>query len=153
MMNAQFQKLVSEVERLHGELMCMKSVTRGSLGGCNFPGVYLFSENDEHLYVGRGKNLKKRIPQHARDSVKDAPFAFRLARITTGKTAVTYAARDGRKELLADGTFKAQLKAQKARIGKMDIRFVRVDDPTTQALLEIYTATVLKTPHNEFTTS
>ena len=32
----------------------------------------------------------------------------------------------------------------------MNIRYVRADDDTTQALLEIYTSTVLDTPHNEF---
>ena len=49
--------------------------------------------------------------------------------------------------------FVAALKKQKERIAKMPIRYVQVDDPTTQVLLEIYTATVLNTPYNEFETS
>jgi hypothetical protein len=32
----------------------------------------------------------------------------------------------------------------------MDLRFVEEADPTRQALLEIYAATVLETPFNDF---
>jgi hypothetical protein len=32
----------------------------------------------------------------------------------------------------------------------MDLRFVEESDPTRQALLEIYAATILKTPYNDF---
>jgi hypothetical protein len=152
-MNVEFQKRVREVERLHDELMGMTPVKRGSLGVCNFPGVYLFSENGEHLYVGRtGRHLMKRLPEHW--TVKDAPLAFRFARHATGNSIASYKPGDkSRKGLMKNSEFVASFRDFQERIGKMDIRFVRVDDSTTQALLEIYTATVLKTPHNEFTTS
>jgi hypothetical protein len=38
----------------------------------------------------------------------------------------------------------------KLRIAVMDLRYVEESDPTCQALLEIYAATVLKTPYNDF---
>jgi hypothetical protein len=46
--------------------------------------------------------------------------------------------------------FKSAFDKAKKRITSMDIRFVEESDPTRQALLEIYTATVLKTPYNDF---
>ena len=42
--------------------------------------------------------------------------------------------------------------AAKARIRKMDLRFVEETDPFRQALLEMYAAVALKTPHNDFET-
>jgi hypothetical protein len=153
-MNPKFEQHVNEIERLHEALMAMPPVTRDNLDACDYPGVYLFTENGIHLYVGRTKRpLKTRLMEHTRPSVKDAPFAFRLAREATGKMEVTYEAGNGRRELLHDEQFLTALKQQKLRIEEMGIRYVQVADPTTQALLEIYTSTVLGTPHNEFTTS
>ena len=40
----------------------------------------------------------------------------------------------------------------KERVRKMDFRAVAESDQTTQALLEIYCAITLKTPHNDFGT-
>ena len=153
-MDPKFEQHVNEVERLHETLMAMPPVTRDNLGACDYPGVYLFTENGIHLYVGRTKRpLKTRLMEHTRPSVKDAPFAFRLTREATGKTEVTYEAGNGRRELLQEEEFLTALNQQKSRIAEMGIRYVKVADPTVQALLEIYTATVLGTPHNEFTTS
>jgi hypothetical protein len=84
----------------------------------------------------------------------DAPFAFRLAREKTGMLKASYKPDAlSRKQLQKNPAFIKAFLAQAERIGKMSIRFVRVEDATTQALLEIYTATVLDAPHNEFTTS
>ena len=41
----------------------------------------------------------------------------------------------------------------KAKLNHMDIRYVLVTDQVQQALLEVYAAVVLKTPHNGFATS
>ena len=38
----------------------------------------------------------------------------------------------------------------KTCLAEMDLRFVEEADPTRQAMLEIYVATVLKTPCNDF---
>jgi hypothetical protein len=134
-MNPKFRKLVSEVERLHRELMAMALVKRDNLGACNYPGVYLFSERRRHLYCGRTKRpLNMRLLEHARPSVSAAPFAFRLARKKTGKLKASYKDdENSRKKLMKNPVFAA--------------------GPTTQALLEIYTATVLGTPQNEFKTT
>jgi predicted GIY-YIG superfamily endonuclease len=154
-MKRDFDQLMADVKQLHGKLVGMTPVTRASLGDCDYPGVYLFTERGKDLYVGRTKRpLHNRILEHARPSVTDAPFAFRLTREATGKTKVTYKpGEDSRESLKNNHAFKKAFKEQCDRIGKMSIRYVRVEDATTQALLEIYTATVLDAPYNEFTTS
>ncbi len=48
--------------------------------------------------------------------------------------------------------FKSAFDKAKERIALMDTRFVEESDPVRQALLEIYAATVLKTPYNDFDT-
>ena len=153
-MNLDFDQLMADVKQLHEKLVGMTQVTRDSLGACDYPGVYLFTERGKDLYVGRGKNLKKRIPQHSPTRMTDAPFAFRLARKKTGMLKASYKPDElSRNNLKKNPVFIKAFLAEAERIGKMSIRYVRVEDATTQALLEIYTATVLDAPYNEFTTS
>jgi hypothetical protein len=154
-MENDFDKKLSEAKALHKKLMAMTPVTRDNLGTCNYPGVYLFTEKRRHLYCGRTKRpLKVRLLEHSRPSVKDAPFAFRLARKATGNHTASYKQDEkSRKELMKNPVFVAAFRKQKERIAKMSIRYVQADDPVTQALLEIYTATMLKTPYNDFGTS
>ena len=54
--------------------------------------------------------------------------------------------------LQADPAFNLAFTDAKARVRKMDLRFVEEADPTRQALLEIYASVVLKTPYNDFNT-
>jgi hypothetical protein len=115
-------------------------------------GVYLFSEDDMHLYVGRTKRIiSKRLKDHV-GTAKDCPFAFRLAREVTGKTLARYSGKNTRKELLANPDFLVAYEAAKVRIRRMGVRWVDETDPLKQALLEIYVAVVLKTPYNDFDT-
>jgi len=55
-----------------------------------------------------------------------------------------------RAELIKDVAFASAFIDAKRRVALMDLRFVEESDATSQALLEIYTATVLKTPYNDF---
>lgn len=57
-----------------------------------------------------------------------------------------------RKGLILQPAFAAAFKDAKACIRAMDYRYVEETDPTRQALLEIYCATVLGTPYNDFDT-
>jgi hypothetical protein len=57
-----------------------------------------------------------------------------------------------RAELVKDVLFASAFEKARQRVALMDLRFVEETDPTRQALLEIYTATVLKTPYNDFDT-
>ena len=119
-------------------------------------GVYLLTEADRHLYVGRSNQLRKRIGNHCRVSATEnmAVFAFRLAREATGKTKAVYKRGSGgtRKELMLDPAFVQSFVKAKERIRSMQVRFVEEEDPVRQALLEVYVAVVLGTPYNDFDT-
>ena len=116
-------------------------------------GVYLLSDGNNHLYVGRSNDIKKRIGRHARPGAthRMAAFAFRLAREATGNLKATYKKNEGsRSALMEDEKFVAEFGSAKARIRTMNLRFVEENDPVRQALLEIYVAVVLNTPYNDF---
>jgi GIY-YIG catalytic domain len=87
---------VSYAEALHPSferLLAMAPVTIATLprdapSEC----IYLFSERDRHLYVGRTRHLRRRMRQHSIPSSQhnQAVFAFRLAREATGRLEAAY---------------------------------------------------------------
>ena len=111
-------------------------------------GVYLFSEGDDHLYVGRTNRLRSRRKEHLSGRSNDAPFAFKLARIETGhlnaKAGLT------RSELEKNEIFALAFTAAKDRVAAMDFRWVEEADADRQCLLEIYTAIALGARFNDF---
>lgn len=148
----------THVEALHpsfDQLMAMTPVRVPTLPpAMPSRAVYLFSEADNHLYVGRTNRLRQRLLEHGRPSSghNSAPFAFLLAREETGKTTATHKSFGSRDELEADPVFAAAFAAARQRVRAMDIRFVKESDPMQQALLEMYVAIVLRTPYNDFET-
>ena len=118
-------------------------------------GIYLLSEGDRHLYVGRSNNIRGRIERHCRLGAthRMAAFAFRLAREETGNIVASYKKGEGsRAGLMENEAFVHAFTAAKARIRAMDLRFVEESDPIRQTLLEVYVAVVLATPYNDFDT-
>jgi hypothetical protein len=117
-------------------------------------GIYLFSEGDRHLYVGRTNRIRQRLAGHCRPSSNhfSATFAFRIAREETGYLKATYSSTGSRGNLVKDMTFGPAFVRAKARIADMDLRFVEEVDPVRQALLEVYVAVTLETPYNDFDT-
>ena len=118
-------------------------------------GIYLFSENGRHLYVGRSNKIRKQLSNHCRPSAthKMAAFAFRLAREATGKLKATYKKYGSRDDLMLGAAFAQAFKMAKARIRKMDVRCVEEKDPVRQTILKIYVAVALQTPYNDFNTT
>ena len=151
------QIFVRYVENLHSKLEALVSMTPVTPTAlpkimCK-KGVYLLSEGEKHLYVGRSNEIKKRIGRHCRPGAthRMAAFAFRLARETTGNLKATYKKGPGsRAALVTDETFLQAFIDAKARIRNMDVRFVEETDSVKQALLEIYVSVVLQTPYNDF---
>jgi hypothetical protein len=152
-MDARFRSLVESLEPQYQKLVAMPPVRFGALPR-SIPerGIYLFSEGASHLYVGRTNGIRKRLQNHCRLSGThfSATFAFRIARLETGKLKATYAPTGSRAELVVDPVFGPAFEAAKRRVNVMDIRFVEEPDPVRQALLEIYVAQVLETPFNDF---
>jgi hypothetical protein len=153
-------KFSSLVDRLHPAFLRLtdrKPVIDGAMpdyGGAR-RGIYLFTEAGRHLYVGRSNRLLQRYKNHwmPNKSEREAAFAFKLASHATGSLKATYKKGAGsRKQLALDPDFVGAFTAAKARIKAMEYRWVEENDPTCQCLLEIYTAVVLGTPHNDFDT-
>jgi hypothetical protein len=155
-MDSRFAELVGVMAEKAGRLLSMEPVTRATLPPLEqipLSGVYLFSEGQSHMYVGRTRRLRKRLIEHSSPQLLDAPFAFRLAREQVGKTVATYAKRGSRRTLRADPEFQAAYRSAMDRIRNMEIRYVEEADPVRQALLEIYVSVVTASPYNEFKTT
>lgn len=150
-------KFLAHVEAIRPKLerlLAMQPVKPTTLPS-NMPsrGVYLLSEGDRHLYVGRSNDIRARLGRHSKPGAthRMAAFAFRLAREATGNEKPTYKKGAGsRSSLMDDPEFVTEFNAAKARIRSMDVRFVEEVDPVRQALLEIYMAESLGTPYNDF---
>ncbi len=115
-------------------------------------GIYLLTEGDRHLYVGRSDNIRGRLKNHCAVSATHhkATFAFRLAREACGVLKASYKPRGSRADLMTQENFRAAFDAQKARLREVDIRVVEEADPNRQALLEMYVSIALATPYNDF---
>lgn len=148
-----FNTYINELPILFNKLVEMLPVQPTDLTN-NVPlkGIYLFSENDTHLYIGRSNHIKRRIQYHCRLSSdhNKATFAFRIAREKTEFKKATYKTQGSRKNIEADPIFKSVFIEAKERIRNMELRFVEINDPILQALFEIYASMVLKTPFNDF---
>jgi hypothetical protein len=151
-------EFLNAVEALHGKferLNHMAPVKPDKLPA-NAPaqGIYLFSEGARPMYVGRTRNLQRRVGNHCGGGAREnqAVFAFKLAREATGKPKATYTSDGSRSALMNDPIFAAAFKDAKQRVRRMDLRYVAEADPLRQALLEMYVAVILKTPYNDFDT-
>lgn len=115
-------------------------------------GIYLFSEGDDHLYVGRSDNIRGRLGLHSRPGSDyfQASFATLLAKEKCKLVADYKYRRADPLHFANQQTFREAFAASKARIRTMRIRTVEENDPINQALLEVYTATVLPTRYNDF---
>lgn len=152
-MNPKFAMIVESLEPAFQKLVGMPPVTAASLPrSMPIKGIYLFSDGEKNLYVGRSNNIRRRIGLHCRPGSQhnQATFAFRMARLQTGRTEAAYTTSGSRSELVRDPEFGSVFSACKAHIRQFNLRFVEETDPTRQALLEIYVATVLDTPFNDF---
>jgi hypothetical protein len=152
-MNAKFARFVDSLEPKFQALVRMKPVCVEQLPSVvPKQGIYLFSDGRKHLYVGRSDNIRRRLRLHCRASSQhnQATFAFRMARHETGQTRASYSVAGSRQVMAKDRVFGPAFVSCKARIRTLDLRFVEEVDATRQALLEIYAATVLQTPFNDF---
>lgn len=151
----QFLKKLELLPSLLQQLMMSPAMSPLALpASVSGPGVYLFSEHGADLYVGRTRDLRRRIRQHANPSSRHrvAALAFRLAREATGHLNATYGTEGSRDALSANQEFAAAFDKEKVRIASMTVRAIEIRDDLTQCLFEIYAATVLATRHNAFRT-
>lgn len=122
--------------------------------GTTFPrtsAIYVFYQDGEAVHVGRTRNLRQRLRGHVSNSHYSASFAFKRARKATGISA-TYRKGEGRADLLKNPIFEAAFAHALAEVQGMSIRYLPVDDPIDQYLLELYAALELGTSLSEFDT-
>jgi predicted GIY-YIG superfamily endonuclease len=141
-LHPKFEKLIQSVPFTFGTLP--KEMPKA--------GVYLFTEGESHLYVGRTNSLRNRLQQHCRagSSHNSSPFAFRLARELRGVLKASYKVEGSRAALIQDAAFAEAFVHAKARLREMKIRVVEEDNPLRQALLEMYVAIALDAKYNDF---
>lgn len=92
-MNPHFAEVVESLHPSFEKLLEQGAVTTTTLPrGMPASGVYLFTEHGRHLYVGRSNRLRSRIRRHGAEQTKHnvAAFAFRIARMATGKVRASY---------------------------------------------------------------
>lgn len=153
-MNPEFRDYIDSLQSKLNQLLAMEPCKRPALPKV-MPkaGVYVFSENNKYLYVGRSNDIRGRIGRHCRPSAthRMAAFAFRIARVETGNTVASY--KKGEKSrvgLMDDAIFLKAFADAKERVRNMDILFVEEAHPIKQMLLEVYVAVSLQTPYNDF---
>ena len=154
-MDRRFAEVVAGLHPSFEKLLAMPPVTCATLPkGMPKSGIYLLSDGSQHLYVGRSRNVRRRLGGHSRPKSTHgmAAFAFRLAREATGQLRATYKREWSRSALVLDEAFQAAFVTAKARIREMAVRFVEEADPVRQAVLEVYVAVALQTPYNDFDT-
>lgn len=155
-MHPRFLAVTTELDEKLNLLLACKPRFFGELSGIMATsGVYLFTEADRHMYVGRSNRLRARYFLHCRKGSQQnqASFAYRLAREALGVARSSYVPGPGsRAGLAATAAFEKEFAAAKARIRAMEYRHVEETDQTRQALLEAYCAIVLETPYNDFGT-
>jgi hypothetical protein len=116
------------------------------------PGVYLFTENGEPMWVGRTDCLCRRIREHCSGRMNGAPLAVKIAREATGYFA-TYTKKGGLKELERKLPFVRAFARAQDRVRKMELSWVFEPDPTIQALAEILGIIGLQPRYNSLKTS
>jgi|SRR5665213_337529 len=155
-MDPKFAEVVEQLAPKLKLLLAMAPCRDGDLPA-DMPakGVYLFTENGNHMYVGRSNDLRGRYGRHCLPGAthRMAAFAFKLTRIKTGHVEATYTQEGSRAWLMQQQPFIEAFARAKARIRRMEYRCVGEDHQTRQALLEIYVATVLEAKHNDFKTT
>lgn len=154
-----FATYASALPDLLARLQDCEPATRLELSGRiakETPGVYVFYDwYDQPQYVGRTRDLRRRLGEHGRDSSShySASFAFLRARKVAESNGHDLRGFS-RKELANEHeAFRDFFAASKMTVAEMTVRWVVVDDAVTQALLEVYAALELGTPFNSFETS
>jgi hypothetical protein len=116
-------------------------------------GIYLFSKEDEALYVGQTRNLRARLRNHTNPLSREnqASFAFLVAKTEAEKAGIDL--RRTRKVLEADEAFADHLRAAKLGVASMHVQFIELDGAIERTLFEVYASLALNTLlYNSFET-
>jgi hypothetical protein len=113
--------------------------------------IYIFYHDGKPEHVGRTRNLQARIRGHLTASHYSASFAFEQTRRAMALKA-TYRPQGSRAALFAEPESRAAFDMQSNRLRQMTMRYLAVESPIDQYLLELYAAMELDLPLDEFDT-
>jgi len=149
-MNEAFKKRVGRVRKLFDALD--RAEIHPILGPSypQSPAIYVFFEDKKPIHVGRTNKLRQRILGHRGQSHYSATFAFKESRRLTDNLKASYKRKGSRAALMEDQLFRNEFNKQRERLRKFGIKFLVVEDPIDQYLLELYAALEYKTSLTEF---
>jgi len=141
-----FDHLVAELPQLLDQLLEAPAAKVGEHPPIpEAPGIYLFSELDQAIYVGQTRKLRQRLRNHTNPLGKNnsATFAFLVAKTEAEKAGVDIG--QYREQLEADQEFADHFLTAKLRVSEMDVRFIELPGPIERSVFEIYAAMALDT--------
>lgn len=124
-------------------LLGFKSATREALARLNrtidFPGCYVFLDEDKPIYVGISRGVVKRLTQHLNhDSHFSASLVYRMA-------SEEYPHEMKREQAMKDEQFRSVFFDVQERLKTMRIAFVEISNDLELYLFEVYAAMKLDT--------
>ncbi|HUZ91483.1 MAG TPA: hypothetical protein VMU78_06245 [Methylocella sp.] len=132
-----FAEHVGRIPDLFAKLNEATPLAFSPIGLPQEPAVYAFIEDQKILRIGRTGNLKRRIQSHMKQDHHSASFAFKLAR-EQFHPKPTYKKEGSRGALQQDTIFMQRFAEQIARLKRMHMKYILIDDPIDQYLLELY---------------
>jgi len=105
----------------------------------DFPGCYVFLDGDKPIYVGISRTVVKRLVQHLNtDSHYSASLVYRIA-------TKSYPHELKRDQAMKDDQFRAVFFQAQARLRKMKVAFVEIDNDLELYVFEVFAAMNLDT--------
>ena len=149
-MNEAFEKSIDRVQELF-DLLNREEI-RPLLGTSypQSPAIYVFFEDKKPIHVGRTNKLRQRILGHRGQNHYSATFAFKETRRLTDNLKASYKQKGSRAALMGDPLFRGEFDKQRERLGKFGIKYLVVENPIDQYLLELYAALEYQTSLTEF---
>jgi hypothetical protein len=114
-------------------------------------GIYVFYEDGRPAHGGLTRDLCQRLRGHIVRSHYSATYAFKRARRDLNRQA-TYTTKGSRAELLKDPEFATAFHRHIELLKTLNVRFIEVNDPLQQYLLELYAHLEFNQPLDEFET-
>jgi hypothetical protein len=143
---ARFAELQAQLPGLLEQLLACAPHSRDRRPAApHVAGVYAFTENDIHRYIGRTRNVNRRFGEHVRKSSREnqAPFAFNIAKLDAGAAGLDLVGT--RKEVAGLEAFAPYFAAAKERVREMEFRFVQIDDSVISTVFDVYASIALHT--------
>lgn len=150
-----FDGHVVTVRKAYATLLAAPLVVTAEAEAPAKAGIYIFyDEPDQPRYVGRTRNLRRRLRQHAHPDATHYSASFAFARARREGEGVP-SEKLTRAALAADPIFAPIFAQHRQRVGQMWVRWVEEEDDIVQTLLEVYAAVTLGTTahYNSFRTS